>query len=76
MSFEQLRCLLAPEHETSLIIKHLQQVAVLVRGNWVVNSDLIYPKDTASAHSGIPSELMCRARDYVVSILIILFKFD
>jgi DNA-directed RNA polymerase-3 subunit RPC5 len=66
MSFAQLRTILSTEHETSAILKYLQQVAVLVQGNWVVNSELIYPKDTMSAHSGIPAELMCRARDYVV----------
>lgn len=46
----------------------MQQVAVLVQGNWVVNSELIYPKDNLSVQSGI-SELMCKARDYIVSIL-------
>ncbi|XP_012271534.1 DNA-directed RNA polymerase III subunit RPC5 [Orussus abietinus] len=66
MSFTQLRSLLSPDQETSSILKYLQQVAVLVQGNWVVNSELIYQKDTISSHSGIPSELMCRARDYVL----------
>ncbi|XP_001600399.1 DNA-directed RNA polymerase III subunit RPC5 [Nasonia vitripennis] len=66
MSFVQLRTILASEHETNAILKYLQQVAVLVQGNWVVNSELIYPKDTMSAHSGIPAELMCRARDYIL----------
>ncbi|KAJ8667381.1 hypothetical protein QAD02_009043 [Eretmocerus hayati] len=66
MSFVQLRTILSSEHETSTILKYLQQVSVLVQGNWIVNSELIYPKDTMSAHSGIPSELMCRARDYVL----------
>lgn len=66
MSFVQLRMILASEHDTNAILKYLQQVAVLVQGNWVVNSELIYPKDTMSAHSGIPAELMCRARDYIV----------
>jgi len=34
-----------------------------VQGNWIVNSDLVYPKDV---QDGI-SELMCKARDYIVS---------
>lgn len=68
LSFTQLRSILSPDHEAIAIIKYLQQVAVLVRGNWIVNSELIYPKDTISSHSGIAAELMCRARDYVVSI--------
>ena len=66
MSFDQLRSILSTEHETAAILKYVQQVAVLVQGNWVVNSELVYPKDTMSAHSGIPEFLMCRARDYIV----------
>lgn len=69
MSFMQLRTILSSDHETTAVLKYLQQVAVLVQGNWVVNSELVYPKDTMSAHSGIPAELMCRARDYVVRFL-------
>lgn len=50
-----------------MVLKYLQQVAVLVQGNWVVNSELIYPKDSLSSQSEV-SELMCKARDYIVSI--------
>ncbi|XP_076764759.1 DNA-directed RNA polymerase III subunit RPC5-like [Xylocopa sonorina] len=66
ISFSQLRSILSPEQETGAILKYLQQVAVLVQGNWIVNSELLYPKDTISSHNGIPAELMCRARDYVL----------
>ncbi|CAK9834119.1 DNA-directed RNA polymerase III subunit RPC5 [Anthophora retusa] len=66
ISFPQLRSILSPDQETTAILKYLQQVAVLVQGNWVVNSELLYPKDTISSHNGIPAELMCRARDYVL----------
>ncbi|XP_014226289.1 DNA-directed RNA polymerase III subunit RPC5-like [Trichogramma pretiosum] len=66
MSFEQLKALLSAEHQTTAILRYLQQVAYLVQGNWVVNSELIYPKDAVSSHSGIPAELMCRARDYIL----------
>lgn len=50
------------------LLKVLPTVAVLVRGNWVVKSDVLYPANTFSATSGVPAELMCRARDYVVSM--------
>lgn len=66
LSFFQLRSIIASDHDTSAILKYLQQVAVLVQGNWIVNSELIYPKDTKSSHNGIPAELMCRARDYIL----------
>lgn len=63
ISFARLRQLLLPEHDSTTILKYLQQVAVLVQGNWIVNSELIYPKDAQNA----VSELMCKARDYIVS---------
>lgn len=49
------------------VLKALQQVAVLVQGNWVAKSDLLYPKDSKS-ESGVPNELIQRGRDYVVGI--------
>lgn len=67
MSFTHLRSIIKNEHSTPSILKYLQQVAVLVQGNWAVNSELLYPKDTVSTESGIPAELMCKARDYIVS---------
>ena len=66
ISFSQLRSILSPDQETSAILKYLQQVAVLVQGNWVVSSELLYPKDSISSQNGISAELMCRARDYVL----------
>ena len=71
ISFAQLRSILSPDQEVAAILKYLQQVAVLVQGNWVVSSELLYPKDTVSSYNGIPAELMCRARDYVVSVTFI-----
>lgn len=35
-------------------------------GNWVIKSEVLYPDNTFSATSGVPAELMCRARDYIV----------
>ncbi|XP_043265801.1 DNA-directed RNA polymerase III subunit RPC5 [Colletes gigas] len=66
ISFIQLRSILSSDQETAAILKYLQQVAVLVQGNWVVSSELVYPKDSISSHNGIPAELMCRARDYIL----------
>lgn len=71
IQFQQLCMVLAGgEGITSeVILKTLPKVAVLVRGNWVVKSEVLYPANTFSATSGVPAELMCRARDYVVCIL-------
>jgi len=54
--------------DTASLLRIVQQVAVLVQGNWVVRSDVLYPKDTSSNISGVPAELMCRGRDYIVSL--------
>ncbi|KAI4496854.1 hypothetical protein M0804_000664 [Polistes exclamans] len=66
VSFTAIRLLISPEHDTASILKYLQQLAVLVQGNWIVNSELIYTKDSESSNSGIPADLMCKARDYIL----------
>lgn len=38
----------------------------MIHGNWVVQSEAIYPPKTLSATNGVSSELMCRARDYIL----------
>ncbi|XP_011695405.1 PREDICTED: DNA-directed RNA polymerase III subunit RPC5-like [Wasmannia auropunctata] len=67
ISYAKLREILSPEHDATTVLKYLQQVAMLVQGNWVVKSELIYPKE------GLPSpnsnsEFMCIARDYILSL--------
>uniref|UniRef100_A0A1A9W1P9 DNA-directed RNA polymerase III subunit RPC5 n=1 Tax=Glossina brevipalpis TaxID=37001 RepID=A0A1A9W1P9_9MUSC len=52
------------------LLRTLQQVGILIRGNWVPQSEVLYPSDTFSNANGVKSELMVRARDYV------LFRFS
>ncbi|XP_078691347.1 DNA-directed RNA polymerase III subunit RPC5-like [Branchiostoma floridae x Branchiostoma belcheri] len=66
MSFSQLLALLTSGVDPTAVLRTVQQVAMLVQGNWVVKSDILYPKDTCSPHSGTPAELVCRGRDYVM----------
>ncbi|KAK9754708.1 RPC5 protein [Popillia japonica] len=68
MQFQQLFLLLAGGEGITAesLLKYLPQVAVLVRGNWIVKSEVLYPNGTFSAISGVPAELMCKARDYVL----------
>lgn len=68
ISFEQLLMALTGGEKVTRdgLLKVLPTVAVLVRGNWIVKSDVLYPANTFSATSGVPAELMCRARDYVL----------
>ncbi|NXY65523.1 RPC5 polymerase, partial [Callaeas wilsoni] len=34
--------------------------------SFLINSDVLYPKDTSSPHSGVPAEVLCRGRDFVM----------
>ena len=54
---------MAAEHD---VLEELQRVCVLVQGCWVVRSEVLYPKDYASPHHGVGSDVMCRARDLTV----------
>lgn len=71
ITFQQLMILLSGGESINMetVLRTLPQVASLCRGNWVVRSDVLYPKDTFSSISGVPANIMCRARDYVVIII-------
>ncbi|XP_068100722.1 DNA-directed RNA polymerase III subunit RPC5 isoform X1 [Hyperolius riggenbachi] len=64
--FANLMGLMAAGTESITVLRCIQQVAMLVQGNWVVKSDVIYPKESSSPHSGVPAEVLCRGRDYVM----------
>ncbi|XP_030749285.1 DNA-directed RNA polymerase III subunit RPC5-like [Sitophilus oryzae] len=68
IQFQQIMLLLAGVEGVTAdaLLKNLQKVAVLVIGNWVVKSEILYPDNSFSATSGVPAELMCRARDYIL----------
>ncbi|RZC32116.1 Sin N domain containing protein [Asbolus verrucosus] len=68
IQFQQLLMILAGGEglTADTLLKNLPKVAVLVRGNWVVKSEVLYPSNTLSSTSGVPAELMCRTRDYVL----------
>uniref|UniRef100_A0A8B9DR21 RNA polymerase III subunit E n=1 Tax=Anser cygnoides TaxID=8845 RepID=A0A8B9DR21_ANSCY len=68
MPFANLMSLLGSGTDSTAVLRCIQQVAMLVQGNWVVKSDVLYPKDTSSPHSGVPAEVLCRGRDFVVSL--------
>lgn len=48
------------------VLRTLPSVGLLVKGNWIVLSEILYPADSVSSIHGVPAEFMCRARDYVV----------
>ncbi|XP_038007098.1 DNA-directed RNA polymerase III subunit RPC5 isoform X2 [Motacilla alba alba] len=66
MPFANLLGLLGSGTDPTAVLRCVQQVALLVQGNWVVKSDVLYPKDTSSPHSGVPAEVLCRGRDFVM----------
>ena len=53
MRFSQMMALLAKGTDPTSALRCLQQVALMVQGCWVVKSDVLYPKDSLSAHSGV-----------------------
>ncbi|XP_014467862.1 PREDICTED: DNA-directed RNA polymerase III subunit RPC5 [Dinoponera quadriceps] len=65
LSFKNLRSMIS-DHNVTDALNYVQKAAVLVQGNWIVKSELIYPKDFTSSQNGIPGEVMCRARDYIL----------
>ncbi|XP_071439023.1 DNA-directed RNA polymerase III subunit RPC5-like [Hetaerina americana] len=46
----------------------LQTQAVMVRGNWIVRSEVMYPENTKSRYNGVPAVIMCRSRDYLLTL--------
>lgn len=38
----------------------------MIQGNWIVQSEAIYPTKSVSPTNGVSAELMCRARDYIL----------
>ncbi|XP_060951250.1 DNA-directed RNA polymerase III subunit RPC5 [Limanda limanda] len=66
MPFANLMGLLASGTDSTAVLRCIQQVALLVQGNWVVKSDVLYPKNTCSPHSSVLAEVLCRGRDFVM----------
>ncbi|KTG06180.1 hypothetical protein cypCar_00039425, partial [Cyprinus carpio] len=58
--------LLASGTDSTAVLRCIQQVALLVQGTWVMKSDVLYPKNTCSSHSGVPAEVLCRGQDFVM----------
>lgn len=62
------------ENQQQDVLKCVQQVAELVRGNWVVKSDVLYPTPEKERDktvklcglTGIHPEILSKARDFVV----------
>ncbi|XP_038065974.1 DNA-directed RNA polymerase III subunit RPC5-like isoform X2 [Patiria miniata] len=66
LRFSQLLTILPGAPDATAVLRAVQQVAMLVQGCWVVKSDVLYPKDSTSPISGVPADILCRGRDYVM----------
>uniref|UniRef100_A0A2M4AQ09 Putative dna-directed rna polymeraseiii 80 kDa polypeptide n=1 Tax=Anopheles triannulatus TaxID=58253 RepID=A0A2M4AQ09_9DIPT len=67
ITFSQILELL-PDRSISAekVLRLLPQVGWLIRGNWVAQSEFIYPEGSVSGTNGIPAEQMRKARDYIL----------
>lgn len=65
LGYDELVELLDSEEKPLDVLRALQQVGVLVQGNWVIKSDEIFPQQGSYA-PGISSEALCQARDYML----------
>ena len=69
MRFTQILQLLPPQKSSTTaaeVLRLLQQIAVVIRGCWVVKSEILYPEKFCSRHSGVAASLLCRGRDYML----------
>lgn len=64
------KCGVPSDESLTTILIHLKEIAVLVRGNWVIKSEVIYPDNTISSHFGLNFEVMRILRDYTVRYFI------
>lgn len=55
-----------PQLTIDKVLRNLALCCVMVRGNWTLQSEILYPPGFVSLINGVSSELMCRGRDYVL----------
>jgi DNA-directed RNA polymerase III subunit RPC5 len=67
------KCGVPTDESITTILTHLNELAVLVRGNWTIKSEHLYPDNTISSHFGLSNEIMRLLRDYMVRYYIILY---
>lgn len=76
-SFQHLLTLIDKNlHTKDKVLQALTAIGVILRGNWVIQSEVLYPEKSWSALNGIPAEYMCKARDYIVSWIKVVLPVD
>lgn len=64
ISFRNLCEILAADEQQ--VLRAVQQCACLVQGNWVLKSEVLYPKDSCSNILGVPGAVMRRSRNHLL----------
>eukprot|EP00123_Amoebidium_parasiticum_P009730 comp19673_c0_seq1/m.23324 comp19673_c0_seq1/g.23324 ORF comp19673_c0_seq1/g.23324 comp19673_c0_seq1/m.23324 type:complete len:676 (-) comp19673_c0_seq1:36-2063(-) len=59
-------CQLVTRDDPAEILDKLSALAVLLHGNWVVKSEVLYPESYKSPISGIGADKLILARDYIL----------
>lgn len=59
-------CGVPADESISIVLNHLRKMALLIRGNWIIKSEELYPDNTISFHFGLTFEVMRLLRDYIV----------
>lgn len=76
LSFDDIMSILQDGVDSTItiekVLRSLPQVGILIHGNWVPQSEIVYPNEMLSNANGVNADLMIRARDYVVSMLYIM----
>lgn len=67
VSFQRLAELIDTRiYSEEKILRALPTIGHMIHGNWIAQSEVIHPPKSVSATNGVPAELMCRARDYIL----------
>lgn len=67
LSFTHLMEMLSdPQLSIEKVLRNLALCGVMLRGNWTLQSEVIYPDGYVSLINGVSSELMRRGRDYIL----------
>lgn len=71
LSYDALKKMLTDSQLTDeKILRNLLLCGLMVRGNWTLQSDILFPDNYVSFKGGVPGELMSRGRDYVINKLL------
>lgn len=67
LPFNNLMGLLtSPDMTSDKVLQNLKLCGIMIRGNWTLQSEVLYPENFVSSVNGISAELMCRGRDYIL----------